>query len=92
MAVLRHPGSGRRLALSTTEPGIQLYTGNALDGSLTGPSGRAYGPHAGIALETQHYPDSPNRPHFPSTELRPGQQYRSTTLLDFSAAPDPGER
>ena len=89
VATLRHPGSGRELTLSTTEPGIQLYTGNALDGSLTGPSGRRYGPRSGLALETQHYPDSPNRPHFPSTELRPGQEYRSTTLLAFTA---PGGR
>ncbi|QMU73910.1 galactose mutarotase [Streptacidiphilus sp. P02-A3a] len=90
VAKLRHPASGRQLTLSTTEPGLQLYTGNSLDGSLTGPAGRPYGPHAGIALETQHYPDSPNRPHFPSTELRPGQEYRSTTVLHF-AAPGPAE-
>ncbi|MFC1420422.1 aldose epimerase family protein [Streptacidiphilus cavernicola] len=83
VAVLRHPASGRVLTLSTTEPGIQVYTGNALDGGFTGPSGRPYGPHAGIALETQHFPDSPNRPDYPSTVLRPGEEYRSTTVLDF---------
>ena len=84
VAVLRHPASGRALTLSTTEPGIQVYTGNTLDGSFTGPSGRPYGPHAGVALETQHFPDSPNRPDYPSTVLRPGEQYRSTTVFDFA--------
>jgi aldose 1-epimerase len=85
VAVLAEPRSGRTLTLSTTEPGIQLYTGNALDGTLTGPSGRGYGPHAGIALETQHFPDSPNRPEYPSTVLRPGEEYRSTTEWAFGA-------
>jgi aldose 1-epimerase len=83
VAELVHAPSGRTLTLSTTEPGIQVYTGNGLDGTLTGPSGRPYGPHAGVALETQHFPDSPNRPDFPTTELRPGTEYRSSTIYAF---------
>lgn len=83
VAVLRHPGSGRVLTLSTTEPGIQVYSGNGLDGSLTGPSGRHYGAYSGVALETQHFPDSPNRGDYPSTVLRPGEEYRSCTVYDF---------
>jgi aldose 1-epimerase len=80
------PGSGRTLEVLTTEPGIQLYAGNLLDGSLTGPSGRPYGRGAGFALETQHFPDSPNRPEFPSTALRPGEVYRSTTIYRFGVS------
>ncbi|MEY9964040.1 aldose 1-epimerase [Streptacidiphilus sp. MAP12-16] len=83
VAWLAHAPSGRVLTVSTTEPGIQVYSGNGLDGSLTGPSGRRYGRYAGVALETQHFPDSPNRPDFPSTELRPGAEYRSTTIYGF---------
>jgi aldose 1-epimerase len=82
-AHVSEPDSGRTLDVYTTEPGIQLYTGNWLDGSLTGPSGRPYDRRDGFALETQHYPDSPNQPEFPSTELRPGQEYRTTTVYDF---------
>jgi aldose 1-epimerase len=85
VATLAHPPSGRVLTLSTTEPGIQLYTANALDGTLTGPSGRPYGRHSGVALETQHYPDSPNHHDYPSTLLRPGASYHSTTILHFTA-------
>ncbi|GAA1941828.1 aldose epimerase family protein [Kitasatospora viridis] len=84
-AVLVHPDSGRRLDCLTTEPGIQVYTGGHFDGSLAGRSGRPYWAHAGIALETQHFPDSPNRPDYPSTVLRPGEEYRSTTVYRFSA-------
>lgn len=80
------PSSGRALDVLTTEPGIQLYTSNTMDSSLVGPSGRMYGPHAGIALETQHYPDSPNQPGFPSTVLRPGETHRSTTVYRFHVA------
>lgn len=83
---LIHAPSGRALTISTTEPGIQVYTGSGLDGTLTGPSGRPYHRNAGIALETQHYPDSPNRPDFPTTELRPGADYRSSTVYAFSSA------
>ncbi|HEX5871210.1 MAG TPA: aldose epimerase family protein, partial [Longimicrobium sp.] len=82
-ARLYEPASGRVLEIHTTEPGIQLYTGNALDGTLTGKSGRPYGRHAGVALETQHFPDSPNQPRFPSTILRPGDTYHSRTIYRF---------
>ncbi|MEZ0064555.1 aldose 1-epimerase [Streptacidiphilus sp. MAP12-20] len=84
-ATLWHPASGRHLECLTTEPGLQVYTGNLFDGSITGPGGRPYLPFAGIALETQHFPDSPNRPQFPSTVLRPGQVFRSTTAYRFTA-------
>jgi aldose 1-epimerase len=83
-AVLTDPRSGRTLRVDTTEPGLQCYSGNKLDGSLVGTGGRPYGRHAGVALETQHFPDSPNQPDFPTTVLRPGRTYRSTTLLRFS--------
>jgi aldose 1-epimerase len=83
VASLRDPRSGRSLHVATTEPGMQVYNCSHLDGSLVGTSGVAYPKYGGIALETQHYPDSPNRPEFPSTVLRPGEVYRSTTVLDF---------
>lgn len=84
-ATLSHPASGRRLDCLTTEPGLQVYTGNLLDGTVAGPGGRPYGPYAGIALETQHFPDSPHHPEYPTTVLHPGEQYRSTTVYRFSA-------
>ena len=77
------PRSGRSLDIYTTEPGIQFYSGNFLDGSITGKGGRIYRRRYGLALETQHYPDSPNHPNFPSTILRPGQEYRSHTIFQF---------
>jgi aldose 1-epimerase len=77
------PSSGRTMEISTTEPGIQFYSGNFLDGSITGKGGAVYHFRYGLALETQHYPDSPNHPNFPSTILRPGQQYRSRTVFKF---------
>jgi aldose 1-epimerase len=80
-ARLREPRSGRVLEVATTEPGLQLYTGNFLDGSVRGKAGVAYGRRSGLCLETQHFPDSPNHPEFPSTSLRPGQHYRSTTVF-----------
>jgi aldose 1-epimerase len=80
---LYEPSSGRLLEISTTEPAIQFYSGNFLDGSIVGKSGTRYEKHAGLCLETQHYPDSPNHPEFPSTVLRPGQTFRSTTILKF---------
>ncbi len=83
-ATLTSPVSGIRLEVFSDEPGIQIYTGNFLDGSIVGTTGRTYRQGAGIALETQHYPDSPNQPSFPSTELRPGEEYRSTTSWRFS--------
>ncbi|MGW3939522.1 aldose epimerase family protein [Streptomyces phaeochromogenes] len=82
-ATLREPVSGRILSIATTEPGVQFYSGNFLDGALVGPGGRAYGPGSALCLETQHFPDSPNRPEFPSTVLRPGETYRSTTVHSF---------
>lgn len=78
------PFSGRRLTVSTTEPGVQLYTGNFLTGALVGTGGRTYRQSDGFALETQHFPDSPNQPQFPSTVLRPGEEYRSTTVFRFT--------
>ncbi|MCM2972546.1 aldose epimerase family protein [Larsenimonas suaedae] len=78
------PDSGRVMEVSTTEPGIQFYSGNFLDGTLTGKSGRPYGHRSGFALETQHYPDSPNQSAFPSTLLSPGDTYRSRTVYSFS--------
>lgn len=76
--------SGRVLEVLTTEPGVQFYSGNFLDGSLTGKSGKAYGHRNGFCLETQHYPDSPNKPAFPSTTLEPGRTYHTTTVFKFS--------
>jgi len=78
------PQSGRVMEVWTTEPGVQFYTGNFLDGTLVGKGNKAYGRRYGFCLETQHFPDSPNKPQFPSTILRPGQQYRSTTVYRFS--------
>ena len=69
----------------TTEPGLQFYTGNYLDGTSTGKNGKPYLKNAAFCLETQHYPDSPNQPSFPSTVLRPGEVYRSTTIHRFTA-------
>jgi len=83
-AVLRDPGSGRVLTMSTDQPGIQFYSGNFLDGTLYGARGRQYREGDGLALETQHFPDSPNHSNFPSTVLRPGQIYRTATVLKFS--------
>jgi aldose 1-epimerase len=83
-AVLHDPDSGRTLTISTTEPGLQFYSGNFLDGTLVGSGGSIYRQGDGLALETQHYPDSPNKPDFPSTELRPGEVYDSTTVFELS--------
>ena len=79
------PKSGRELRVTTTQPGVQLYSGNFLDGTLHGKSGHVYARHAGFCLETQHFPDSPNHRNFPSTELDPGQHFTETTVLAFSA-------
>jgi aldose 1-epimerase len=78
------PVTGRIMEISTTEPGLQFYSGNFLDGTIIGKSGRAYDKHAGFCLETQHFPDSPNEPDFPSTILRPGAVYKTLTVLKFS--------
>jgi len=80
------PKSGRVLEVLTTQPGVQLYTGNFMDGSIVGKSGRAYARRNSFCLETQHYPDSPNQPKFPSTVLRPGQTYHETTVFRFTTA------
>ena len=82
-ALVVEPTSGRTLDIATTEPGIQLYSGNFLDGTITGKGGQVYKHRAGFCLETQHYPDSPNHPAFPSTILEPGQIYASKTVLTF---------
>ena len=89
-ARLHDPRSGRTLEVTTTEPGLQLYTGNALDGTLRGKGGHVYGARAGVCLETQHFPDSPNHPAFPSTILRPGADFRSRTIFTFGVAPRAG--
>jgi aldose 1-epimerase len=77
------PLTGRTMTIATTEPGIQFYSGNFLDGTLVGKGGRGYPHRSGFCLETQHYPDSPNHPHFPSTVLRPGETYSSQTVFTF---------
>ena len=82
-ARVTEPSSGRVLEVLTTEPGIQFYTGNKLDGSITGKGGRVYQARSGFCLETQHFPDSPNQAAFPSTILRPGETYESTTVYRF---------
>jgi aldose 1-epimerase len=72
------------MEVRTTEPGVQLYTGNWLNSTVTGKAGKAYGKHGGLCLETQHFPDSPNKPDFPSVVLRPGQKFTSVTAFKFS--------
>jgi len=83
-AELHDPSSGRRMRVLTTEPGVQVYTAIHLRVDH-GKGGKSYGPAGGVCLETQHFPDSPNRPEFPSTVLRPGETFRSTTIYAFSA-------
>ncbi|HEX6162082.1 MAG TPA: aldose epimerase family protein [Vicinamibacterales bacterium] len=85
-ARVREPRSGRTLEVHTTEPGMQLYTGNFLDGTLIGKGGLGYGRRSGFCLETQHYPDTPNQANFPSTLLPPGREYRSTTRFLFGVS------
>lgn len=84
-AVLYSPESGITLTVYTDEPGIQVYSGNFLDGTVTGKNGVTYGQRAAVCLETQHYPDSPNKPQWPSTLLRPGETYNSHTIFSFNA-------
>lgn len=83
-AILFDPKSGREMTILTDEPAIQFYTGNFLDGTIKGKGGRVYGRHTGLCLETQHYPDTPNHPGFPSTVLRPGAKLKSTTIHRFA--------
>jgi aldose 1-epimerase len=84
VATLTAPLSGRVLEVSSDLPGLQVYTGNILDGSTVGRSGSVYRRGAGVALETQHFPDAPNQPTFPSAVVRPGTVWQSTTVWDFS--------
>jgi aldose 1-epimerase len=79
------PSSGRVLEVLTTQPGLQFYSGNFLDGSLTGKGGAVYQKHAGLCLETQHFPDSPNHPNFPTVVLRPGEEFKQIAVWRFSA-------
>ncbi len=83
-ARVEEPSSGRVLEALTDQPGVQFYTGNSLDGSIKGTGGKPYGRFSGLCLETQHFPDSPNKPGFPSTVLKQGQQFHSTTIYRFS--------
>ncbi|MFC8856745.1 aldose epimerase family protein [Streptomyces sp. NPDC057144] len=85
IATLRDHASGRTLRIATDQPGLQFYSGNFLDGTLTGPGGSLYRQGDALCLETQHFPDSPNHPSFPSTVLRPGQTYRTSTVHSFDA-------
>ncbi len=78
------PTSGRVLEVSTTQPGVQFYTGNFLDGTVTGKQGHVYKRRFGLCLETQHFPDSPNHPEFPTTILKPGEKFHSKTVFKFS--------
>jgi aldose 1-epimerase len=84
VATLSDQESGRSLEIHSTEPGLQFYSGNFLDGSLTGKGGVIYPHRWGLCLETQHFPDSPNQPNFPSTILRPGETYETTTVWKFT--------
>jgi aldose 1-epimerase len=84
-AEVQDSSTGRILQVWTTEPGVQFYTGNFLDGTIKGKEGKVYGRRSALCLETQHYPDSPNHSNFPSTELKPGQQYHTVTIFRFSA-------
>ncbi|MGA5065211.1 aldose epimerase family protein [Streptomyces exfoliatus] len=85
VATVTEPVHGRVMKIATTEPGLQFYSGNFLDATLAGTSGKVYRQGDGFCLETQHFPDSPNQPNFPSTVLRPGRTYRSTTVHSFAA-------
>jgi aldose 1-epimerase len=84
-ARVTEPKSGRVMEVLTTQPGVQFYTGNFLDGTITGKGGKVYKKRYGLCLETQHFPDSPNKPQFPSTVVRPGETFHSSTVYRFSA-------
>ena len=83
-ARVHEPTSGRILEVFTTQPGVQFYSGNFLDGTITGKHGHVYKQRYGFCLETQHFPDSPNHPDFPSTILKPGDKFQSQTVFKFS--------
>lgn len=87
VARVTEPTTGRAMEVWSTEPGVQFYTGNFLDGSITGKGGWVYQPRNGLCFEPQHYPDSPNHPQFPSAELKPGQTYQNTIIYKFSVQP-----
>ena len=84
VASLYDSTSGRFMQVLTDQPGLQFYSGNFLNGTITGKGGVVYGHRTALCLETQHFPDSPNKPNFPSTTLRPGQVYKQTTIYKFS--------
>jgi len=83
-AKLHDPHSGRTMEVFTTQPGVQIFSANFQSASLHGPGGYVYPKHLGLCLETEHFPDSPNQPEFPSTELKPGETYQQTTIHRFS--------
>jgi aldose 1-epimerase len=83
-AELSHDGVGRKVSIYTTQPGVQVYTGNWLSGCPTGKNGHIYEDYTGVALECQALPDSPNKPNFPNTFLRPGEEYNETIIFKFS--------
>jgi len=83
-AQLYDPRTGRQVEVLTTQPGVQFYSGNFLDGTITGKGGKVYGKHYGLCLETQHFPDSPNQPAFPNTILKPGEKFAEKTVYRFS--------
>jgi aldose 1-epimerase len=85
-AEVYEPSTKRALKVLTDQPGVQFYTGNFLDGTIIGKGGKVYGKRYAFCLETQHFPDSPNHPNFPSTELKPGEKYHSVTVFEFAAA------
>jgi len=85
VAVVSEPASGRSIEMYTTEPGVQFYTGNFLNGTEKGKGGVVYKQRFGLCLETEHYPDSPNQPKFPSVVLNPGEEYHTETIYAFSA-------
>jgi len=84
MARVVEPNSGRAMEVWSDEPGLQFYAGNFLDGTITGKGGKVYQRRSAFCMEPQHYPDSPNKPNFPSVELKPGQKYHNTIVYKFS--------
>jgi aldose 1-epimerase len=87
MARVEERTTGRVLEVSSNDPGVQFYSGNFLDGTLTGKGGQVYRQHAGLALEPGDYPDTPNHPQWPTAELKPGETYHHTIIWNFSAQP-----
>jgi aldose 1-epimerase len=83
VVTVHEPTTGRTMTVATTQPGVQFYTGNFLDGTITGKGGKVYPKRSGLCLETQHFPDSPNKPEFPTTILKPGETYRESTAYTF---------